>query len=381
MRTVGVIAEFNPFHKGHKYLFDAIRAELDPDGIVCVMSGDFVQRGCPALSDKWTRAKAAVCEGADLVLELPTVFALSAAPDFAFGAVKILDQLGCVSDLAFGSESGDLTELEAIAKINTENDPALKAALKEGLSYPVALARAIGRDLEPNDILAVEYLRACGSLKPHAVKRRGMGHRVSASYIREHLAEIENFVPEDALYELQGASLWDSAADEKLYNMLRYALIMKPAYELADIMGVSEGLENALKKAVDGALSLEDIIMNAKSKRYSYARISRALMCIALDMWKFLIEEAKGGPLYARVLALSETGAAILKEAKASSEIDIISKLKKTELLCAPYKDIIETDIQASDLYSILTGRDVRSYSDFARGPRLETAGFEGYNV
>jgi len=372
MNAVGVIAEFNPFHNGHKYLIDAIREELNPDGIVCVMSGDFVQRGYPAITDKWARAKAAVSSGADLVIELPAVFSLSSAEDFAYGGVRILEGLGCINTLAFGSESADLNALRNYAAINTENSDELKAYLKEGISYPAALERLTGTALEPNDILAALYIKALKSIKPYAIKRKGRGHIATASYIRENLAELESFVPEDALFDLCEFPFWDEAADKRLFEMLRYALLMKPTYELAEIAGVSEGIENALKKAAIDALSTDDIILKAKSKRYTYARISRILMCIALDINKSVIAEAKEQSLYARVLALNENGSAILKEAKKSGSIDIISKLKKSDVILKPYKNILETDVQSSDLYSILTGRDVREYSDFARTPRLE---------
>lgn len=374
MKLVGVVAEFNPFHNGHKYLIDAIRGELNPDGIVCVMSGDFVQRGYPAITDKWSRAKAAVSEGADLVIELPTVFSLSSAHDFAYGGIKMLEGLGCVTDIAFGSETADINELKRIAEINIDNNQVLKEALNEGLSYPLALSRAIGKDLEPNDILAVEYLRANKDFEAHAIKRKGQGHLATASYIRDNLAEIEAFVPEDALYELQEFPFWDEEADSKLFDMIRYALLMRTTEELSETMGISEGLENALKKAAIGAESFEDIIMQAKSKRYTYARISRALMCIALDMNKALLEEAKEGPLYVRVLAMNETGAKILKQAKKTAKYDIISNLKKAEVLMSKSKNLIETDVQAADLYSILTGRNVYDNSDFVKGPRLELA-------
>ncbi len=372
MKYVGVIAEFNPFHNGHKYLFDAIREELSPDGIVCVMSGNFVQRGYPAICDKWTRAKAAVAEGADLVVELPTVFALSSASDFAYGGIKILEGLSCVSDFAFGSECADLEKLKRIASVDSSNSPEIKAMLKEGLSYPAALAKFTGAtELEPNDILGTEYLRVNEKMTPHAIKRMGRGHIATATYIREHLAEIEDFVPEDALYELQASAFWDENADKRLFDMLRYALLMKPAYELEGIMGISEGLENAFKKAVLNAQSTDEIILNAKSKRYTYARLSRALLCIALDMDKDLLDEAKNQGLYARVLAFNKTGAGILKEAKDAGNIEIISNLKKAQVIVSPMKAMLETDVQASDLYSILTGRNVREYSDFVINPSI----------
>lgn len=372
MKNVGVIAEFNPFHNGHKYLFDAIRDELNPDGIVCVMSGDFVQRGHAAITDKWTRARAAVAEGADLVLELPTAFCLSSAQDFAYGGIKILEGLGNITDLAFGSETGEIAELQRIADINLDNNEQLKQLLDIGLSYAAAISRVIGKDLEPNDILAVEYLKANSKMVPHAIKRKGRGHIATASYIRENMAEIETFVPEDALYELSASNFWDEEAEQKLFEMIRYALMITPAEALANIQGVSEGLENALKKAVISANSLEDIILGVKSKRYTYARISRALMCIGLGIEKFVVEDAKLSPLYARVLAFNEVGAKILKDAKKTSEMEIISNLKKVEVLVSPYKNLIETDIQAADLYSILTGRDVHDFSDFVQAPHLE---------
>ena len=372
MKLVGVVAEFNPFHNGHKYFIDAIRGELNPDGIVCVMSGDFVQRGYPAITDKWSRAKAAVSEGVDLVIELPTVFSLSSAHDFAYGGIKMLEGLGCITDLAFGSETADINELENIAEIDINNNSELKTYLDEGYSYPAALSKVLGKELESNDILGVEYLRANTQFEAHAIKRKGKGHLATASYIRDNLAEIEEFVPEDALYELQEYPFWDEIADSKLFDMIRYALLMRTNDELSEIMGISEGLENALKKAIAGSECIDDIIMKAKSKRYTYARISRALMCIALDMNKALLAEAKDSNLYARVLAMNENGAKILKLAKKTASFDIISNLKKAEVLVSKNKNLIETDVQAADLFSILTGRNVYDNSDFVKGPRLE---------
>ena len=372
MKIVGVVAEFNPFHNGHKYLIDAIRGDLNPDGIVRVMSGDFVQRGYPAITDKWSRARAAVAEGADLVIELPTVFSLSSAHDFAYGGIKMLEGLGCVTDLAFGSETADLAELKRIAEININNNSELKSYLDEGLSYPAALSQVLGKELESNDILGVEYLRANTQFEAHAIKRKGKGHLATASYIRDNLAEIEEFVPEDALYELQEYPFWDETADSKLFDMIRYALLIRTNDELSGIMGISEGLENALKKAVAGSETTDDIIMRAKSKRYTYARISRALMCVALDINKVLLDEAKNSSLYARVLAMNENGAKVLKIAKKAAKFDIISNLKKAEVLISKNKNLIETDVQAADLYSILAGRNVYDNSDFVKGPRLE---------
>ncbi|MBR6025210.1 MAG: nucleotidyltransferase family protein, partial [Firmicutes bacterium] len=235
---------------------------------------------------------------------------------------------------------------------------------------------ALGKDPGPNDILALEYIRQAEGLGIHAVKRSGLSHHASASYIRENMGQIEDFVPEEAFFELSASKFWDEDAEKRLFEMIRYALMMKPSYELAEIMNISEGLENALKKAVDGATSIDDIIQGAKSKRYTYARISRALMCIVLDMNKELLAEAKESALYARVLAMNSAGAAILKNAKELNKgredgFEIISNLKKTDVMLAKYKDIIETDIQAADLYTILTGNRVSDYSDFVQKPGI----------
>ncbi|MBR6025401.1 MAG: nucleotidyltransferase family protein, partial [Firmicutes bacterium] len=139
MKIVGAVAEFNPFHKGHMYFINAIRSEIAPDGIVCIMSGDFTQRGFPAVCDKWARAKAALACGCDLVVELPAVFCLSSASDFAYGGIKILKSLG-TTDIAFGSETGESDELVRLASVNTENNQEVKEAMAKGLSYPKALA-------------------------------------------------------------------------------------------------------------------------------------------------------------------------------------------------------------------------------------------------
>lgn len=197
MKTIGIVTEFNPFHDGHRYLIDNAKKSQDADFVIAIMSGNFMQRGYPALFDKWQRAKRAVEGGVNLVLELPLVFSCASAGQFAYGGVNILEKLGIVDVLAFGSESGNLKQLkktvDLITKIDIDYTDELKEILSKGYSYPAARSKLIASiepDFddsilsEPNNILALEYLRHVDTLDAYTIKRIGKGHVETASDIR-----------------------------------------------------------------------------------------------------------------------------------------------------------------------------------------------------
>lgn len=343
MAAVGIVCEYNPFHLGHEKQLRMARERLGGSTpVVCLMSGNFVQRGAPALFDKTVRARAAVECGASLVLELPVTCALSSAEGFARGAVEIFDRLGAVDTLCFGSETGDAAALVRAAEAMTAPafTQALRLALTDGLSYPAARQRALEETLgdgalltSPNDILAAEYCKALferrSRIRPLAVRREGGYHdetpdaeNPSATAVRASLLRGESWrqlVPEAA------ASIYDSAARYTLTSGERAVLARlrgMPEAEWAQLPFGSEGLWSKLRRAVQTERSVEEILCTAKSKRYPRTRLQRMLMCGYLG----ITQADLARPLtYVRVLAFDERGRALLRRMRQSAAISVIN--------------------------------------------------------
>ncbi len=331
MKTVGIICEYNPFHNGHKKQIDAIHTQFGPDcTIVCLMSGNFVQRGAPAIFHKSFRAQAALLSGADLVLELPLTYALSSAEGFAAGGVKILS--GFCDALCFGTETVELASLTATAKalLSPEFRDALREQLDQGFSFPAARAAALKEHAEllqrPNDILAVEYCKAILSqhspLQPMPILRQGDYHDTtadlenpSATAIRALLQKGEawrNFVPADVHAIFSGAEIYTLAAGERAV-LARLRCMSDEEFEALPYG--SEGLWRKFMHACRSENSIENIIAETKSKRYTRTRIDRMLMCAYLGITKEILEQPAP---YTRVLALNDTGRIALKHARLS---------------------------------------------------------------
>ena len=363
-----VLAEFNPFHEGHAFLFRTLRdkgAEL----IVSIMSGDFVQRGGPAFSDKWSRAESAVLGGCDLVLELPSVFAMGSAGHFAEGGVLLAEALCGLDTLAFGSESGDtelLVRTSGLLRKADEESDELRRMIKEGYSYPKAremLLRDILRPEElsclrsPNDILAMEYIRHLRTLRPFAVGRSGEGHEASASRIREEIREKD-----PAVYRER---------EERYFALLRFTVLMKDAEELDGLLSGAPGLGNLLKEEARRAENLEDLTERVKSKAYTRTRVTRLFAQSLIGVTKEDFEER---PLYARVLASNERGRAFLRERKKASDrrLPVITKVTSREGLEEKVIRSIERDILVSDIYQIIAGNnDLYLGSDYVKMPYI----------
>lgn len=335
MKITGIICEYNPFHLGHAAQIRKIRAQLGEDcAIVCLMSGDYVQRGAPAVFPKAARAKAALLSGADLVLELPVTYALRSAEGFAAGGVQILS--GFCDYLSFGSESGDAAGLmeTAAALLSSAWEEALRRQLETGISFPAARQAALeelGLDSrllqKPNDILAVEYCKAIlksgSSLQPLVIRRGGSYHSTeadpenpSATFLRQQLLagkDWASYVPEAAVAVYQGEPLHSLAAGERAI-LARLRTMTDAEFEALPFG--SEGLWRKLMHTSRSGASVEQIAQAVKSKRYTRTRIDRMILCAYLGITEEMLY--RDVP-YVRVLACSEKGQKALKLARQSS--------------------------------------------------------------
>ncbi len=347
MKTVGIVSEYNPFHNGHRYHASESKKQLNADGVIAMMSGNFTQRGEIALFDMHARAEVAVKNGVDLVLEIPPQFVLNSAEYYAYYGVYILNQLGVVDYLSFGSECGDLSELQNHKKPDSDT---VKAQMKSGISYKKAVSESIVSQT-PNNILGIEYLHALKKLKsdiiPFTLKRKAVEHAAqnpadhfaSASWIRKQLYngnEVADFVP-----ALPASS---PAFEESIYPLLQYRLIMGTKEELSGINNISEGIENRIL-ANRNADSFSDLIAKVKCKRYPETRIRRALYSILLN-----IKKSEELPSYTRVLAYNETGQKLLRNIKQNSKIQIFSRITKKDIFSHPQ---LQKELFCNEIYEL----------------------------
>ncbi len=379
MKITGIICEYNPFHNGHLYHIRKTR-ENGATHIVAVMSGNFVQRGDTAVMDKLERARLAVRSGADLVIELPVQYCLSSAENFAAGAVYLLESLGAVQELSFGSECGDaevlknaLEKVDIIAKAHAGD---IKSIMEKGYTYPRALSSVLkGTDADvaeiissPNNLLAIEYMRSLkrlsSKMKPFTVKRVNAPHDgadpkngyASASYIREVL-ESERNVSAISKYT---TSVWTDAIAEafrkgetaslsRLERVMLYKLRSTSVEEIASINDVGQGLENRIYGA-RMAGSLDELLFTVKTKRYTMARIRRIMLSLLIGITK---EDMKQIPPYGRILAFNERGREILAQAKDTAKIPFASSIAKLSQINETAERFAELEIRASDVYGL----------------------------
>ncbi|MDO5398417.1 MAG: nucleotidyltransferase family protein [bacterium] len=354
MRTAGLVAEFNPFHNGHKYILKEIKKDFD--AVIVIMSGSFVQRGDVAITDKHSRAAAALKHGADLVIELPVIYALNTAQKFAYGAIETLNKTGVTDALVFGSESGNADELIKAAMLleneSAETSERIRKLNSCGISYPAARAEAynglIHEDIlsKPNNILAVEYIRALiytgSSIRPYTIKRTNDFHSISsesniisATAARQLIAEGKNtdaFLPEND-FEVYSLDALDTA-------ITYYLRTVTPEY-LSEINDINEGLENRIISSAKKNYGFKAICAAVKSKRYTMSRIRRTVLSSFLGLTKELCGST---PSYIRVLGMNEKGKAVLKEMKKKSMLPIIVKT-------ADFKpdEIFKAEVRASE--------------------------------
>ena len=363
MHVVGIIAEYNPFHQGHAYQIRAVREKIhqfygeEDTAIVAVMSGSFTQRGEAAVVDKWQRAEMAVRGGCSLVLELPFLFACRSAQDFARGGVRLLAALGVVDILAFGAESKELSPLAAAAEaIDAEKTQTeLHEHLQQGESYAKALTAILQQQnglaenvlRQPNNILAIEYLRAlkkyAPAVKPLLIARRGAGYHekalgplASASAIRQELLHasqpdwlaLQASLPEASFSLLQRAFPEGMADTEELFRPLLAKILTMNSENLRQIFGLQEGLENRLLAKIRTSSSLRGLTQALVTSRYPASRMGRIFPHLLLESRVDDVKNAdETGPLYARVLAFDEKGRSLLHEIKKQSRIPLITKV------------------------------------------------------
>lgn len=399
MNLTGIITEYNPFHLGHKYHLENAIKDTNSDGIVCVMSGDFMQRGTPAIIDKYTRAKIAVLNGVDLVLELPLVYSLSSAENFAFGGVKLLNSLNCINNIYFGSESGDLNGLFKIAHSlafeSTEYKETLKANIKKGIPFHTARTNSLNAIL-PNDnvceilsnsnnILAIEYIKSIikldSKIKPFTLKREGNNYNdlnlsktfSSATSIRKCLKEnmnlgvLKNSIPLETYKELE--NLFDKdynfVFENDMFEFLKYKILTNDS-KLKNINDLSEGLDNKIKKEIINSKCIDELILNIKSKRYTYTRISRILASFFIGLEQYDLTNIKSYDFkFIRPLALNSTGMKILKEIKSKSNLKILNKIPKHI-----DDDILKINLLGTKAYSILN-KSISPIEDYLKTPYI----------
>lgn len=382
MKIAGIVAEYNPFHKGHLHLIQSIKdpaGSCRADAVVVVMSGNFVQRGEPALLDKSYRAKMAVASGADLVIELPLPYALSSAEGFARGAISILDRMGCVDVLCFGSESGDVAPLKRAATfMETERFIELmKYFMEEGISYPAARQKALlevaGQKSAAlltgaNNTLAIEYLRALerrgSKMEAFTIPRIGAEHDMltpvgdiaSASYIRRlvrerRLANVAPYMNASSYQHLSSACANGVCPSDPtlLERGILAKLRLMSAEDIAKLPAVSEGLENRFVSAIRQAENLEQLIALTKSKRYPQTRIQRLIWNAFLDVPAQLSESE---PIYARLLGVGHKGHDILNLAK-KGDMPFLTRASQAERMTPEAREWFDLECRATDLYAL----------------------------
>ena len=386
MQAVGIVAESNPFHNGHLHHLQETK-KLTNLPIIAVMSGSFMQRGEPAFMNKWQRARLAVENGVDLVLELPATFSLRSAEFFARGAVNILEATGCVTNLSCGVEN-PTTNFVELAKIVSSTDfkNALQKLLDEGFPYAAAYEKALQNLAKtsklntPNDILALEYSKAlqATNITPLFIQREAANYNdenikgtiASATAIRKAFFEnnvdsLKKAVPENVWQALENH---ESLNEKLLWNLVSYRLRLLTPTEIASRSQCTEGLENLLKQAAN-CTSLEEAVTLCSNKRYPATRIRRLFMQLLLDKERCYLEQAE--PAFIRVLAFNDIGRQLLKVMKETATLPIITKLGKNPCngQSLAFTQQLELELAASDVLALLQNIPASTGSDFLNSP------------
>lgn len=382
--NVGIIAEYNPFHNGHLIHIEKSKEITKSSHCIVVMSGNFVQRGEPAICDKYIRTKAALLNGADLVIELPAMFSSASADIFAFGAVDILNKTGIINSLCFGTEQGSLNTFEDAANIlsneSTEFKDILSDECKKGISFPKARLNALSYVLKtdlsflssPNNILALEYLKSLkilkSNIKPFTIKRYKADFHsyeindniASATAIRKYLinklySQTEKCIPKNYYNILIDSINKFIPLINDFSSILHYILINSDINDISEILDITEGLENRILKYTDTFL-ITDLINKIKTKRYTYTKLQRALLHIILNIKKSDINyyKSNGGIPYIRVLGFKKESSHLLSELTKKASVPIITNLKdSSKVLNEAGYYMLQSEIKSNDIYYI----------------------------
>jgi predicted nucleotidyltransferase len=403
MKISGIIAEYNPLHNGHLFHINKTKELTNSDLIIAVISGNFNQRGIPSVVDKWEKTKMALNNGIDIVLELPAVYSLSSAEFFSHGSVSLLNSLGVVDSICFGSEVGDIDFLEEVSTLLADEPHLFKSLLKDeldkGLTFPRARSLALIHYLNEkkyyseenlvnhlnssNNILAIEYLKSLKRLNsniiPYTIKREGGAYNStnlnnifsSATSIRNILKsnapmeQLTSHIPSSVyidMLELKNKN-YNFPFDYMMYPYIKYKAITSNKNYLQLIPDASEGLHNRILKSFEEAKNYEECINKIKSKRYTYTRISRILCQYFLGFYEYDTLEMRRNPCpYARILGFTKNGAKALKSMKSNSSIPIYSKLPKD------INPTLKLDLQCTSGYSILNP-SISANEDYLQSP------------
>lgn len=418
MKVTGIIAEFDPFHNGHSYLIEKARQETGSDYIIIIMSGDYTQRGNPAIADKYTRAHMAASQGADIVLELPSYYSLGSAEYFAGGAVSILNSLGVVDRLFFGSECGNIEGIqnisEILAKEPVEYKKLLSEYMKKGMNFPASRQQALN-DISnqsqvmdssilesPNNTLGIEYvkmlIRSNSSIKPCTTKRTGRGHDnndlsgnpcqpagyfkadkpalfCSSSFIRNAILEkeiakdkvsfytlLQPYMPSSCislLYDQMSSQSRGSSMSEYFSSLLGYRLIMERDSDFTRYADISQDISDKINNKIYDLKDFDSFAKSLKSRDLTYSRIQRMLMHIILNITAENMAEYKadGYTAYARLLSYNSSSKKLMDNIKRNSEIPVISTLSDADRQISglPLR-LLNEDIRCSELYDTAAG-------------------------
>lgn len=414
-KILGITAEYNPFHNGHLYQMERAKELLHPSHTMIAMSGDFTQRGEPAIADKWTRSRWAVRCGADVVFELPFVFACNRAAVFAAGGVDLLASAGA-THISFGCETDDPEELFGIAEALTDNSSRLeelaRAHMADGWSYAKAYETAVrelvgGREADPlrkpNNILAVEYIKRIEDLRKRGldiealpVVRTGSGYDginesegfAGASAIRRMIEEdgakglctkIQRFLPDQiSAWVCDGEQLKAlyrerKEAQQRFFHIIKGTLIRSSAEELSGIYCIGEGIENRFLSSIARADDLDGLIADVVSKRYTAAAVRRMLAYISLGIRGEEADRLTRSVKYLRVLAAGAGGRELLRAFGQEETPRVITNVNRQMPEAGTARDLLEMDIRAADMYNAICGNRLYDRSDRVVRPYIES--------
>lgn len=389
-KVLGIVAEYNPFHNGHLYQLNYSKKITNSKYSVAVISGNFTQRGSTSLIDKWSKAEIAIKNGIDLVIELPLLYSISSAENFADGAVKILNSLGIVDYISFGTESGDISSLKTISDILVSEPEKYKsfltAELNMGLSFPKARENALSMYFHnskvnanilssPNNILGVEYLKALkkynSSIIPLTLKRTSVDYNettykndIASSTAIRNIVKNKKFdilskvIPQGSFSLINeniknGHIVPDLSVFEKeiIYNLRKMSI-----KDISNLPDVNEGLEYSIKKAVNSCNTIDELLSNIKSKRYTITRLQRILLYSLLEITKDDMDISKKITPYIRILGFNNNGKYLLsKIVKENPNLEIITSVKKFLDSSNNYysKKLLKKDILATNIYTL----------------------------